>query len=71
MKPFLYFLLIAMYVLHNDFFTWHESSLIFGFPAGLFYQIVYCFAATILMLFLVRYAWPANLDETEDGAPGK
>lgn len=65
-KPFLYFLLILLYLLHNDYWLWDDACLIGGFPAGLLYQIVYCFAASIMMILLVKFAWPKDLDEVSE-----
>ena len=36
-KWLLYLLILAMYVLHNDLWLWHDSSLFFGLPVGFTY----------------------------------
>ena len=56
---------VALYVLHQDFWFWRTAyPLIFGFiPIGLFYQAVYSVAASLVMWLLVKYAWPAHLEE--------
>ena len=55
---------IALYILHQDFWFWHTSKpLVFGFlPIGLFYHLVYTLAVTALMWLLVKAAWPAHLE---------
>jgi hypothetical protein len=70
MTRILYVVLVVLYLLHNDLWLWNNASLIAGIPAGLLYHIVYCFAATLMMLALVRFAWPANL-ETQVGESGR
>lgn len=64
--PVLYFLLMFLYLLHNDFVFWADDCLIAGFPSGLLYQIAYCFAASFMMILLVKFAWPKDLDEISE-----
>jgi len=56
---------VVLYFLHQDFWFWRTARpLIFGFiPIGLFYQGVYSIAAALLMWLLVKYAWPAHLEQ--------
>lgn len=55
---------IALYVLHQDFWFWRDGTLVFGvMPIGLFYHAVYCLAASALMWALVTFAWPRGLEE--------
>ncbi len=54
-------------LLHQDLWLWGNKSLILGFlPAGLAYHMGYCLLASGLLWALVRYAWPARLDEEDD-----
>ena len=54
---------IALYVLHQDFWFWRSARLVFGFvPIGLFYQGCFSVAAALLMWLLVKFAWPHNLE---------
>ena len=62
----LYFVLIALYLLHNDLWLWNNPRLLVGIPVGLAYHVGFCVAASLLMLALVRYAWPRHL-ATEHG----
>lgn len=59
----------ALYLLHQDFWFWRSSALlVFGMlPIGLFYHICYTLAVVVLMLALVRFAWPAELESESDG----
>ena len=41
------------YLLHNDLWLWHDSSLVLGLPAGLVYHLAYCLAAAALMGLLL------------------
>jgi O-antigen ligase len=55
---------LALYLLHQDFWFWRDARLVFGvLPIGLFYHAAYCVACTGLMWALVRFAWPASLDD--------
>ena len=64
----LYLGLFALYLLHNDLWLWDDPSLVLGLPVGLLYHIGFCFAATVLIILLVIYAWPSELDSEEDQA---
>ena len=66
----LYLALIALYLLHKDFWFWRNPGLVIGLPVGLVYHIAFCVAMAILMALLVKYAWPSQLeiegDDSED-----
>jgi hypothetical protein len=71
MKKLLLFLFIlAIYVLHQDFWNWAKSDpLIFGFlPIGLAYHAAYSVLAAAMMAVLVLFAWPKQLEEQEPPA---
>jgi Protein of unknown function (DUF3311) len=67
MKKLLLFLLIAgVYVLHQDFWNWKSTDLIFGFvPIGMAYHAGYSVLAAIMMAILVKFAWPEHLEQSE------
>ena len=67
-RRLLYLGLFALYLLHNDLWLWDDPSLVLGLPVGLLYHIGFCFAATVLIILLVIYAWPSELDSEEDQA---
>ena len=64
-KLFLFVAVLALYVLHQDFWNWRTAyPLVFGFiPIGLFYHAAYTVAAALLLWLLVKFAWPAHLEE--------
>jgi len=64
-KLFLFVLVLALYVLHQDFWNWRTAyPLVFGFiPIGLFYHAAYAVASALLLWLLVKLAWPAHLEE--------
>jgi hypothetical protein len=64
-KILLYTALVILYLLHNDLWYWDDSRLIFGIPIGLLYHVLYCIAATLMMIALVKFAWPQDLDVAE------
>lgn len=67
-RRLLYLGIFALYLLHNDLWLWHDSSIVLGLPVGLLYHIGFCFAAVVLMVLLVNYAWPTEFDAEEDQA---
>ena len=60
-------LVVAMYVLHQDFWNWQRiEPLVFGFlPIGLAYHAAYSILAAGMMAVLVRFAWPRHLENIE------
>jgi hypothetical protein len=63
---------VLLYVLHQDFWFWHDARpLVFGFlPIGLFYHVVFTVATAGVLWLLVKVAWPAHLEAARgDGAP--
>lgn len=64
-------LVVAVYVLHQDFWNWRKyEPLVFGFlPVGLAYHAAYSILASIMMAILVRWAWPSHLESVEPAQP--
>ena len=57
-------LFIILFFLHQDFWWWNESQLIFGFmPIGLAYHAAFSIACAGLGALAIRYAWPHDLEE--------
>lgn len=67
MRKVLYLALVLLYLLHNDLWLWHDDRLVFGMPVGLFYHVMYCLAAAVLMALLVTYAWPKLMSAEQNG----
>ena len=56
---------LVFVILHQDFWLWDDARLLLGFlPSGLAYHAAYSVATAGLWALVVRYAWPAGLDET-------
>ena len=65
MKNFLLGLgVVTLYALHQDIWCWDVAQpLVFGFlPVGLFYHAIYSVAIALFMVFLVKVAWPVELE---------
>ena len=57
-----------LYLLHQDVWFWRSATpIVFGFlPVGLFYHICFTLAVAVLMLALVRFAWPKELESESE-----
>lgn len=72
-------LFVALFVLHQDFWFWEDTTLVFGFmPIGLAYHAGFSIAAALLWAAAVKWAWPCDLeawadesDETPDQVTGE
>ena len=62
----LYAALAALALLHHDLWLWNDGRVIAGLPVGLLYHLGFCISAAVLMLLLVRFAWPEGLEAGED-----
>ena len=70
MKALFAVLVLVVVVLHQDTWLWTNKTLVFGFlPAGLAYHAGYSILAALTMALLVRYLWPAHLEEADDRVP--
>lgn len=59
-------LILLLLIIHQDFWLWDDSRLIFGIiPIGLFYHACISVAASLTWLLATIYAWPENLDQAE------
>lgn len=62
-------ILLLVFLLHNDLWWWHSNEFVLGLPVGLMYHILYCFAAALLFLVLVKLAWPRHLEMEPNDTP--
>ena len=68
MKHLIWVLVIVLLVLHQDNWLWENDTLVFGFmPIGLLSQAGVSFAASIVWLLAVVFAWPSELEYDEQG----
>ena len=65
-RRLLYLILAALFVLHNDFWWWNDSTSVLGMPIGLTYHLLFCFVVAGTMWLLVQHAWPEQLEEPHD-----
>ncbi|MDB6058154.1 MAG: hypothetical protein JWO95_1998 [Verrucomicrobiales bacterium] len=67
-KLLLLILVIAVYVVHQDFWNWNKTEpLVFGcLPIGLAYHAGYSILCAITMWVLVKTVWPAHLEVEEE-----
>ena len=62
---------LILFALHQDFWNWRTVyPLVFGFlPIGLAYHDAYTLAAAAWLAVLVKWAWPAHLEEDRQRGP--
>ncbi|MCC6587972.1 MAG: hypothetical protein IT168_14855 [Bryobacterales bacterium] len=60
----LYVLAFVLYLLHQDTWWWRDARpFVFGFlPIGLAYHALFTIASCVLMIALVKWAWPSHLE---------
>ena len=59
-------LILAVYLLHQDYWNWSSAELVFGFlPVGLAYHAGYSILAAVTMAVLVKTAWPKHLEDIQ------
>ena len=64
----LYLFLVVLYLFHNDLWLWDDPTLVLGLPIGFLYHILFCVAASVLMLLLVTFGFSTSY--TEDTMQG-
>lgn len=66
----LYLILLLLFLLHHDFWSWGDPTLLLGFlPVGLAYHALYCIATSLLWYLMVTYNWPDDAEAFADGGP--
>lgn len=61
-RRLLYACLALLLALHNDWWLWHDRSMVLGLPVGLVYHLVWVGVAMAVLVMLVRHAWPEHLE---------
>jgi hypothetical protein len=55
--------IVALAILHYDFWYWDDPSLVFGFmPIGLLWQMGISVGAALGWYAVVRWAWPVDVE---------
>ena len=68
MKTWAIIMLVLLAVLHQDFWLWSDTSLLWEVvPVGLAYHAGISLAATALWLGVARFAWPAD-EPSQEGS---
>ena len=63
MRYVVWTLVVALVILHQDFWLWTDERLLLGFlPIGLGYHIGISLAAATTWLLACIFAWPADLE---------
>jgi hypothetical protein len=64
MKYLVWLLLLALLVLHQDYWQWNDARLLFGFlPATLAYHMGISIAAAVAWGLAVWFCWPVEREE--------
>lgn len=71
MRWFVSGLIVALLLLHQDFWNWHtHNPLVFGFiPIGLAWHVGISLMAGLSGGLAVTYCWPANVDVADSPEP--
>lgn len=58
---------LLVFALHQDFWNWNKTAPLFLglFPPGLTYHLGFSLLAAVTMALLVKFAWPAHLDDDD------
>jgi hypothetical protein len=66
MQKLIWLLVAVLIIVHQDFWYWEDSTLVFGFmPIGLFYHACISLAAGMVWLLACVFAWPQELAEVD------
>ncbi|MCU0789226.1 MAG: hypothetical protein MUC91_13760 [Verrucomicrobia bacterium] len=66
-RRFVWFLVFALFVAHQDFWFWDNKTLVLGFmPVGLFYHAAFSLAAGLVWAAAIKWAWPAEIEAWAD-----
>ncbi len=58
-RKLVYLALIALTILHQDFWLWDDPTLVFGFlPVGLAYHAGYTIVVAAVWYLALKFAWP-------------
>lgn len=67
MRTLIWLLIIVLILVHQDFWYWNDSTLVFGFfPIGLLYHVGISLGATLLWYLATVFCWPNDLIEAAE-----
>ena len=65
----IWIIFVVLFVLHQDFWNWDNTGLVFGFmPVGLAYHAGFSLAAALLWAAALKFAWPSEIEAGADEA---
>lgn len=71
MKLLIYGLIVLLCIVHQDFWYWNDSTLVFGFmPIGLAYHAGISITAAVLWALAIKYCWPGEVAKLDDASAG-
>lgn len=60
---------LILTALHQDFWNWDNSNLVFGImPAALAYHVAYSIIVAIFWGLVIRFAWPEDIEKWAEGS---
>ena len=67
MKYFVCILVFALLILHQDYWQWDKSDLVFGFlPYPMAYHMVISLLTAVVWFLAITFCWPKGLDEVDE-----
>jgi hypothetical protein len=72
MKHLVWILILLLVILHQDYWAWDNSSLVFGWlPYPLAYHAGLSLAAACVWWLATRFCWPAGLEPRAEELPAE
>ena len=72
MQKIVWALVIALLILHQDFWFWESKTLVFGFmPIGLFYHALISIGASVTWFLATKHCWPSDVEAEATSAEGQ
>jgi hypothetical protein len=73
-RSLVWLLFVLMFLVHQDFWWWDDSSLVLGFlPVGLAFHGLFSIGCSLLGWLAITKAWPTELeafaDDKEENLP--
>lgn len=68
LRRLIYTAVLLFYLLHNDVWFWQNPQLVLGLPISLLYHVLYCLTSAGVMVLLVKYVWPTELESDGEDA---